>query len=238
MSISFNFISFITMKSIIITGCSEWLGYELSKLYIEKWYQVIGISRKKPDIDIVHVAIDLTNEESISDSTTYIVNNFPTIDLFINCAGIGDIQKIQEITIENIETMMKVNLLWAMSLYAKLRELFIQSATDLCFIWATIWLKANEYMPAYSVSKWWLRGRIENVRHDLKSWANKVIAFHPGGLDTLSNIWAWWRDHVISSITSKASSTMLSTHELAKYIIYTLDLPKNMEVSEIIVNRK
>ena len=40
------------MKTIIITGCSELLGYELSKICLEKGCQVIGHSRKKHELNI------------------------------------------------------------------------------------------------------------------------------------------------------------------------------------------
>jgi short-subunit dehydrogenase len=224
------------MKKVIITWCSSGLGYELCKQYLEMGYAVVGLSRSMPNLPIEHITLDLTQEDSIVEVSNKIVSDHSNFDIFINCAWIWDIQPMWEMSIDSIQSMMQVNLLWTMSLYAKLRNLIIINNVDICFVWATIWYKANEYMPAYSVSKRWLRWFIENVRHDLKATNARVIGVHPWWLDTESNIWPQGRESIIKWFGN--TTTMLSTNSVAQYIIYTLNLPKNMEVSESIINRK
>ena len=47
------------MNRIIITWASEWLWFELSKLYLKKGFEVVWLSRTKPSIDVVHIPTDL-----------------------------------------------------------------------------------------------------------------------------------------------------------------------------------
>ncbi len=93
-------------------------------------------------------------------------------------------------------------------------------------------------MPLYSVAKRWLRGLIENWRQGLKGTASRVILVSPWWLDGESNLGPDGRETKITQITGKGPGIMLSTGEVAKFIMSIYQLPKNMEVSEIIINRK
>ena len=227
------------MKNIIITWVSSWLWYSLSKLFLNKWFNVIWLSRTKSDLDLNHFKVDFTNEISIKNCSEKIIFEYDwKIDCIINCAAIWYIEDLNDVDFEKTREVFSVNL-WGQNYFlSQLSDLIKKSWTDIVFIWATIWYKANGFMPIYSMSKWGLRWMIENWRAFLSKTKNRVIWIHPGWLDTQSNIWPEWRETLISEITWKPVWSLISTDEISKLVYTFINLPKNIEISEVIINRK
>lgn len=226
------------MKKIIITGTSSWLWKELSKVFLEKWYEVIGISRNNPHGEKKYISTDFTDERSISQAIDIIKEKYSDFSCIICCAWIWYIEKLDNIDFKHTEEMFRVNLLGQNYLLSWLSSLIKENNADLVFIGATIWYKWNEFMPMYSMTKWAIRGLIENWRNELKSKKSRVIGIHPWWLNTNSNIWENWRETIISHMTWKEIWSLLDVNSLAHLILNFFELPENMEVSEIIINRK
>lgn len=226
------------MKRVIITWGSEGLWFELSKLLLEEGYEVICLSRKKPNLWVIHIATDLTNEASIDNAVESIKKDYSDFSYLINCAAVGHIEKFWKFNPKNSKEMFDVNVFWPSLLISQLLPLIKNNESDIVYIGATIWYKANEFMPLYSTTKWGLRWLIENVRLELKNTKCRVIWIHPWGLDTESNIWPKWRETLISEMTWKKIGSLIKTSDLANFIYQTIITPKNIEISEVIINRK
>ncbi len=226
------------MKKIIITWASNWLGFELAKVFQENWYDVIWLSRTKPSIEISYIETDLTNKESIENTITLIKKDYSDFSCIICCAWIWYIEKLNDTDFDHTDEVFKVNIVWQNQLLSWLSKPIKENNSDLIFIWATIGYKWNEFMPMYSVTKWWLRWLIENWRLELKNTLCRVIWVHPGWLNTDSNIWDNWRETIISNLTWKKIWSLLDAKALSNLILSFINLPKNMEISEVIINRK
>ncbi|MDQ7020956.1 MAG: SDR family NAD(P)-dependent oxidoreductase [Candidatus Dojkabacteria bacterium] len=61
------------MNRVIVTGASEGLGFELSKLFLEKDISVTGISRTRPNLKVDFIKTDLTVEEDIENAASMIL---------------------------------------------------------------------------------------------------------------------------------------------------------------------
>ncbi len=221
------------MKTILITWWSRGLGKELADVCKEQWYTVFSLARGGGDI-----VCDLTDKQSIEDAVATIMKDIPQIDCIINCAGGGEIESIDTFDFDHADEARKVNTLGHAYLIAGLRDQIKSQWTDVMTIGATIGYKANDYMPLYSVAKRWLRWLVENWRSGLKGTSSRVILVSPGWLDGESNLGPTGRETKIRQITGKDPWIMISTKELAKFILTIYQLPNNMEVSEVIINRK
>jgi NAD(P)-dependent dehydrogenase (short-subunit alcohol dehydrogenase family) len=226
------------MSRIIITGASDGLWLQLCKTFLAKWYEVIWLSRSKPKADVIHIETDLTSKESLTKTAKQVKEKYPDFSCIISCAGIGYIEKLDAIDYDHTEETFKVNITGQGYLLSQLSDLIKNNKADLIFIGATIAHKGNEFMPMYSVSKWATRWLIENRRLELKNTACRVIGVHPGGMNTDSNLGPNGRETIISKMTGKVTWTLLDASEVAKFVCSLAQLPKNMEVSDVIINKK
>ena len=77
-----------TNKTVLITGASKNLGNYLTKFYLEKKFNVIGVTKKsKSDINKNTYLCDLSNAIKTDTFFKKIKKKYRKIDLIISCAG-------------------------------------------------------------------------------------------------------------------------------------------------------
>jgi len=221
------------MKKVIITGVSEGLGYEVAKQLLQKWVQIVWISRQKPDLDIFHHSADFTDEKAVEDVIVKIQNEHPLFDALINCAWILSIQELENISMWDVKKLFDINLFAPIALVAWLCENIRKNQSDIVNVSSTVWLKAYPSQLAYWASKWAIRWVTENLQLEFKGTKTRVIWFHPG----------WFQSWIFAKATgvpidSLDLSWYMKAEDIALAMIQTLELPKNMEVSSIVINRK
>ena len=227
------------MKRILLTWASSGLGFELAKLFHEKWFEVIALGRHKPEIDIQYISLDLTSGESIQQAVQHIKSEYSTFDCLLHCAGDGKVECIDDINFSDADSTFRLNVVWPLALTAWLFDLIKKNEADVLSIVATIGLKWYQHMTTYSAAKRGQTGFVENLQLELKWTKSRVISVYPWGMQTESNVGEQRRDTQLRKITGKSSSgSMLDPKEIAKIVFDIYSLPKNIEVSEIIINRK
>jgi len=218
------------MQTAIITGASEGLGLEFAKKFLNEGWNVVGISRHRPEgIEMEYIEGDLSKEEDIVRITDEIKEKYSDFKVLINCAGLLNVEKLENIDYAKTESLFKVNVLAPMMLVSKLKENLLINNGTVVNIGSTISFKGIEEQAAYGASKWALRGLSENLKVELKGTGVRVISFNQGGTRT--------------KIFEKAgmdldTSKYLDPVELANLLFYVVSMPNNIEVSEIVVNRK
>ncbi len=81
------------MASILITGSSRGIGFEMARLFADEGHQVLALSRnEKPIADLQHKNIktfsfDLAQATDMDTLARYLEQDFPKIDVLINNAG-------------------------------------------------------------------------------------------------------------------------------------------------------
>ncbi len=84
--------------------------------------------------------------------------------------------------------------------------------------------------PLYAASKWAERGYTKSLQEELADTRCRVISFCPGGIQT-----KMFEKYLGTDITK---DSWMQPEDIAMFIKQILDLPKNMEVSEVVINRK
>ena len=210
------------MKKVLITGASSGLGLAVGKQLQQKNIKVINLSRTKSPFE--NILLDLTNNENIKETIKHIKKNHSDFDTIILNSGIMPLGKVGEINCD-IEQMFKINITSSIKIINELLELIKKNKADIVFVGSTASLKGYENHSAYCASKHAVEGFIKSLQVEMKKEAVRVIGFHPGGFN--SNL----RGGIIKE-------GYMKPEDLAKIMIQILELPKTVEVSEIVINRK
>ncbi len=217
---------------IIITGASDGLGLQLAKLYKEAGKNIVNISRRKSEFASSNIICDLSDEEQIKKAVAEILKIDEKLEAVINCAGVLSVQKLGEISGVEFDRLMSVNVKAAILLISNLIEKIKKDEADIVNVSSTVGLKGYANQAVYGASKWAMRGFSANLQVELKGTKSRVISFCPGGFKTKLFEKATGVDN------TEDGSQWMKAEDVAMALKQTLDLPKNMEVGEIVINRK
>ncbi len=218
------------MKTAIITGASDGLGLKISEKLLKNGWKIIGLSRNKPDIDIEYIKTDLSKESDINNAINEIKRKYPIFHCLINCAGVMSVQKMENLDYPEINNLFKINVLAPIKLISGLIENIKTNEADIVNVGSTVGFKAYEDQCAYGASKWAIRGINKNLQLELKETKCRVIGFNPGG----------FKSRILEKATGIKPNldAYMDPKHLADLLVYILEMPKSIEVSQIIINRK
>lgn len=215
---------------IVITGASDGLGKELAKVYNDAGKTVVNISRRECKYATHNFLHDLREGNEILAAANEVDNLAEPLEAIVNCAAVMSIQPLGEISEEEIKRVMSTNVKAAILLVSGLAERIDQDSTDIINVSSTVGTKGYIEQAAYGASKWAMRGFSENLHAEFSGKKSRVISFCVGGMRT--------------NMGEKVGKKMLDPENwmdpaaIATFMKQILDLPKNAEVSEIIINRK
>lgn len=217
---------------IVITGASDGLGKELARLYKKAGKKVVSISRHESDQADESIIADLTDSKAIKEAVSQVLKIEEPIEALVNCAGVFSQQPLSEVSEEELERVIATNTKAPVLLVAGLIDRIRADGADIVNVSSTVGTKAYSEQAAYGVSKWGLRGFSQNLQVELKNTPCRVISFCPGGFK--SKLFEKFSGHD----NTEDGSQWMKSEDVALCLKQTLDLPKNMEVSEIVINRK
>jgi NADP-dependent 3-hydroxy acid dehydrogenase YdfG len=217
---------------IVITGASDGLGFELAKLYKASGKKIINISRRECEYADTNLLHNLREGNEIIAAAKEIDAMDEPLDAIINCAGVLSVQPLGAITEDEIKRTMATNVKAPILLISSLIERIKKDGTDIVNVSSTVGTKAYVDQAVYGASKWAVRGFSANLQVELKDYPCRVISFCPGGFKTKLFEKATGVDN------TNDGGEWMKPEDLASFMKQILDLPKNIEVSEVIVNRK
>lgn len=217
---------------IVITGASDGLGHQLAKLYKEAGKTVVNISRSKCEYADYNILLSLREGTDIEKAAKAVIAIDEPLEALVNCAGVLSVQPLGKITEDEVKRVMSTNVKSAILLVSNLAERIKQDGTDIVNVASTVGLKGYVDQAVYGASKWAMRGFSNNLQIELKDTPCRVISFCPGGFKSKLFEKATGDDNTTSE------GEWMKPEDVAMFMKQILDLPKNMEVSEVIINRK
>src|SRR5690606_31620371 len=109
-------------KNALITGAGKGIGKAVALALAAQGVNVALLARTKTDLEqvakeiepygvkTVIVTADIADIESVNQAVNTVLAEFKTIDILINNAGIGKFGKFLDLTPEDFENIIKVNL--------------------------------------------------------------------------------------------------------------------------------
>ena len=224
----------LTSKIAIVTGASSGIGAEFSKMLIEAGARVYGVARSIDKLkalqerlgeQFVPVQLDLTKNAAVE---AWIDTTFKnkTPDVLVNNAGLGYFADVDELSVEQWDTMMNVNLSGVFYLTRKVVPLMKENPAvcHIVNIASVAGLMGTPQISAYNATKFGLRGFSESLFKELRFDGIKVSCFFPGSIAT----------NFFDSIESvHLHPNMMQPVDISNTLKYVLETPDNFLINEI-----
>ena len=224
----------IDAKRAVITGASSGIGAEFSKSLIEKGATVYGLARSTDKLekiqqklgkDFIPVTMDIINHDAIEEwvEKNFTEKNAP--DILINNAGMARFANVDELALEDWESMIQTNLSGVFYLTRQIVPL-MKDNDSVCHIIniASIAGKiGNPQLTGYNASKFGVRGFSEALFKEVRYDGIKVTCFYPGSIAT----------NFFGNVDMETHSNMMQPEEVAQVLVNVLETPDNFLINDI-----
>ncbi len=177
----------LSNKNIIVTGSSSGIGLCITKALLKNKANVIGISRKIPDIsheNYQHIEFDLSKIESEYEKLNNLIKEKP-IDGLISNAGTGKLDSLENFSPNQISEFINLNLNSHIIITRLLLPYFKTNYNGfLIYIGSEASYKVGKYGSIYSACKFGLRGFVKSIRIETSLNNIRVTQINPGIVKT------------------------------------------------------
>ena len=184
-------------KVAIVTGASRGIGREIAKQLSEKGFKVIAnynksiekaksLQQENPEIDIFQA--DVSKREEAKELVKFTLDKFKNIDILINNAGIDQIKPFMDITDEDWNKMLQVNLNSVFYCSQEVLENMIHNKKGCIINISSIWgITGASCEVHYSASKAAIDGMTRALAKEMGPSNIRVNSISPGLVDTDMN---------------------------------------------------
>ncbi|WP_274856888.1 SDR family oxidoreductase [Bacillus methanolicus] len=217
-------------KTIVITGSSKGIGKETALLLKDRGANLVLGSRsniEKVSENLLELPLDVKSEQSVKEFYERAVKHFGTIDVLINCAGVGMFANTIDLSTDDFDQMISVNLrgtyLTCKYFGKHMAEQGIGQIINLVSIAGTTALPG---CGGYSASKFGVLGLTKVLQLELRQKGVQVTGVIPGAVS--SSFW--------ENIEPKPDiSKMIPAVTVAKHLLYLITQPSGAFVDEITI---
>jgi NAD(P)-dependent dehydrogenase (short-subunit alcohol dehydrogenase family) len=187
-------------KKAIITGGSRGLGRALAVRFAREGASVALCSRSQPDLDDVNNEIlalssaveviarvcDITQRDQVSDFVRTVLDEFGTVDILINNAGmLGPRVPIAEYPPEEWERVVQTNLNGTFYFtHLVVPTMIKQKSGSILNVTSSVGKTGRAKWGAYAVTKFAIEGMTQVLAEELKPHNITVNSVNPGSLAT------------------------------------------------------
>ena len=224
-------------KNILIVGATGGIGSQSAKLLIGAGANVFLTGRDETRLQQLAVdlgissncvmALDITSAEAVSELKEKYFQQFSTIDILVNAAGIGIIKPMDLLDEADFVKSLQVNLIAPFLLLKAFLPAMKELKKGLIInIPGVLGKVPMAGAAAYSASKYGLVGMMQSVREELKRTDIRITNLFLGGVD--SSFW----DNIDLRVQR---DKMIHTEEAAKAIWFLCQQPASGVVSEMVL---
>ncbi len=184
-------------KYTLITGATAGIGYELAKLFARDNNNLILVARShenlervsqelgSKNIDIIAKSVDLANMDECNQLILFIEEKNLKVDILVNNAGIGSFGDFKDISFEEEERLIDINIkaLTKLTKYF-LPKMVLNKSGGILNVASTAAFCAGPRMATYYASKAYVLNLTEAIHEEVKATGVKVSCLCPGPVKT------------------------------------------------------
>jgi 3-oxoacyl-[acyl-carrier protein] reductase len=221
-------------KTIAITGATRGIGKATAVLLASRGANLLLGSRSAHDlldlawslnIEVAGHPVDVSSEESVKGFVEGGIRKFGKIDALINCAGNGVFGSALDMSVEDFDHMIAVNLKGTFLCCKHFGKHMVENGSgqilNVLSIASTIALQG---CAGYSASKFGALGLSRVLQSELRGKGVYVTSILPGSVDT--EFWDGMESH-------PDRKQMIPVELLAKHLVYILCQPEGSAIDEI-----
>jgi len=184
-------------KNALITGAGKGIGKAVALALAAEGTNVILLARTTTDLETVAaeakafgvqtliITADIADINSVNEAVAKALEQFKTIDILINNAGVGKFGKFLDLTPAEFEDIIKINLFGTYyATRAVLPGMIEAQSGDIINISSTAGLRGAAATSAYSASKFAVMGLTESLMQEVRKHNIRVTALTPSTVAT------------------------------------------------------
>jgi len=227
-------------KVAVVTGAGRGIGRESARLFAREGAKLVLASRTKSelealakelldyhDADALVFPCDVTKSNEVKALMEKAVETFGRIDILLNAAGVGHLKPVTELSVEEFDEMIDVNLKGTFYASKFAAEVMVKQKGGHIINLPGILGKAVMRMSSgYSASKYGVTGLAKAMTQDLMRDGVKITLLHFGGVDT-----SFW-----DKITMRVQrDKMLTVQQAAEMVLMSATQPSNLVLGELVL---
>ena len=232
----------LSTKTALVTGAGRGIGRAIAALLARHGASVIVAARTTSEIDRVVKEIkadggtaypftfDLADQSSIQSLFTYAVEITGALDILINNAGIGLFGQMHEFSIDNLQTLLDVNIRGTyLCCQEALKIMIPKRSGTIINISSVVGFKGYPNQSAYTASKHAIVGMTKSLAVEAQEYNIRASVINPGGTAT---------DLVATARPDLDPSTLMQPEDIAQAVLYLLSLSESCAIDEIYIRRR
>ena len=227
-------------KVVVVTGASAGLGAHFSETLVAKGSKVYGLARRKAKLDELSVQLgplfrgiecDVSSEASVKEAFDSIMSLEGRIDVLVNNAGLGLFGPADEVTVDEWDVQMNVNLKGVFLCTKAVLPTMKKHNADTGFgghivnIASVAGLLGNPNISTYNVTKFGLRGYSDALFKEVRQDGIKVSCFYPGYIQT----------EFFDKAGLPISDNPMIPEHLSSSLVHVLETPDNYLITEMVM---
>lgn len=179
-------------KTVLITGCSSGFGRLTAKLFQKEGWNVVATvlpHEEETELNqlnnLLVTKLDVTNQQSISETVSTAVEKFGGINVLVNNAGIAGFGVFEQWGEKEINTQFEVNVMGTMRVTkAVLPYMRKQGEGVIINLSSLAGLFGSPFSSVYSAAKYAIEGFTDSLAMEYAPFNIKVKCIAPGSYNT------------------------------------------------------
>ena len=236
-------VDILRSKVVLVTGAGSGLGAATARAFAGAGCRVACIDLRgeaaervagelaADGAECIALACDVGDADAVFRTVDVVVGRFGRLDVAVNCAAVDYVASVDELTIEQWDRALAVNLrgpfLVAKAALPTMRQ---QRSGHIVNIASTAAVRAWGNASAYHASKWGLRGFSRGLGVEGRADGIRVTTVIPGGMRT-----GWFDRFPEQGIPLPDEDHLQDPANVAATILFACQMPPGSAIQEIMV---